>query len=123
MRVLMPLAVSAFGASNKAVLVAPPGCSITVAPGGYQDVTVADSSTVAIEALGSNASSQLVLSSWYVGAGPDGGDQHISAWTRHGLRVKFPDTGRHLSWHFRVQVAGGSPVAVCLGDNGSGSTL
>ncbi|HEU5425458.1 MAG TPA: hypothetical protein VFU74_01220 [Actinocrinis sp.] len=119
MRVLMPPAVSAFGASNKPVVVAPPGCPITVAAGGYKDMTVADGSTVSIEALGTSAFSQLVLNSWYAGNGPDGGDQHIGAWTRHGLRVKFPDTGRHLSWHFRVQVTGGSPVALCLGGNGS----
>lgn len=123
MRVLMPVTVSAFGASNKAVIVAPPGCPMTVAAGGYQDVTVADGSTVSIEALGTNATSQLVLNSWYVGNEPDGADQHVSAWTRHGLRVKFPDTGRQLSWHFRVQVAAGSPVALCLGNNGNGSTL
>ena len=119
----MPVAVSAFGASNKAVIVAPPGCPMTVAAGGYQDVTVADGSTVSIEALGTNATSQLVLNSRYVGNEPDGGDQHVSAWTRHGLRVKFPAAGRHLSWHFRVQVAAGSPVALCLGNNGNGSTL
>jgi hypothetical protein len=119
LRVLMPLAISAFGASNKTLTVAPPGCAATVAAGGYSDVTVADGSTVSIEALGANATSQLVLDSWYVGDAPDGGDLHAGAWTRHGLRVTFPDTGRRLHWHFRVQVASGSPVAVCLSDSGS----
>ncbi|HEU5355909.1 MAG TPA: hypothetical protein VFU65_15660 [Actinocrinis sp.] len=117
MRVLMPLVVSAFGATNKPVMVAPPGCPVTVGAGGYEDVTVAGGSTASIEALGTNASSQLVLSSWYLGNGPDGDPQRVNAWTRHGLRVKFPDTGQHLSWHFRVQVAGGSPVALCVNQN------
>lgn len=120
MRQLLPLSVSGY-ATASAATVAPSGCR-TVAPGQYADVSVPGGSTASIQALGEHAASQLVLNTWYVGNAPDGGDQRASASTGNSLRVKFPDTGLRLSWHFRVQVASGSPVALCLGDNGSGST-
>lgn len=114
MRLLMPLLVSRVPAPANATASSTPGCRLTVPAGGSTDLSVLGGSDASVLALGAHAASQLIVSTWYLGDAPDGGSQHWSVSSGHGLHIRFPDTGHQLRWHVRLQVAGGSPVAVCL---------
>lgn len=112
MRTLLPLHVTSTTSSTPL----PAQCRSTVPTGSHVDLTVPDGSTASVQTLGAHAASQVNLAAWYLGNKPDGGyQQWWSVTSGHDLTIAFPDSGQHLSWHFRLTDASGGTVAVCVG--------